>query len=332
MHRLRPRCSITPSLVWALTLWLALVGIASAQSTGGSFGGSSWGSSSGSSGGSSSSSWSGSSSSSYGSSAGTSGHSYEPPVPVQMLIAVTFLAFLYWLLLWRGGLLGRLAARAARIDVSMLQLSLDARARRFVQGTLTELAKSGDARTPEGRARLLGATARALSSARLAWIHAAVRNFDPMPPERAQAEHQRLVSEARAGFQHELVRNEGGRTTTEVAPALTPREHEGDGVVLVTLVVASRRTLRNPSASDQAALAALLSTLAELKPAELVALDVVWTPAADEDRMSTDELEARYPGLTRLGAPAGRVFCAHCGGPHAAELTICPHCGAPRSA
>ena len=45
--------------------------------------------------------------------------------------------------------------------------------------------------------------------------------------------------------------------------------------------------------------------------------------------MSSDELEARYPELTRLTAIGGRVFCRYCAGPHAAELAKCPHCGAP---
>jgi hypothetical protein len=59
---------------------------------------------------------------------------------------------------------------------------------------------------------------------------------------------------------------------------------------------------------------------------------VIWTPAEENDRMSSAELEARYPSLTKLPSrpAAGRVFCTYCRGPFAAELPKCPHCGAPK--
>lgn len=312
----------------ALALWLALPAFALAQSTGGSFGGSDWGG-----GGSSSSSGGGSwstSGSGYGSSA-SSANSYEPPLWGQLLIVVAFFALMYWLFFWRGGLFRRLATRASGIDVTEVRIALDARARRFVQGKLDALAKTGEGRTAEGRARWLAGVVDALEASRVAWLHGAVRNFARMEPARAQAEHQSLVNAARAQFQHELVRNAGAGASATTPPSLTPREHEGEGVVLVTLVVAARRTITDVVAIDPASLSAHPTELRAIPAASLVAVDVVWTPAAENDRMSSDELEARHAGLTRIGGPAGRVFCSYCGGPFAAELPKCPHCGAPRS-
>lgn len=314
---------------WALALWLALTSLALAQSTGGSFGGSDWGGGSSSSSSSGGGSWS-SSSGSYGGAA-SSANSYEPPVWGQLLIAIAFFAFMYWLFFWRGGLLRRIERRVSGIDVTEVRIALDARARRFVQGKLDALAKTGEGRTAEGRARWLAGVVDALEASRIAWLHGAVRNFARMEPARAQAEHQSLVNAARAQFQHELVRNDAAGTSTAAAPALTPREHEGEGVVLVTLVVAARRTITDVKTIDPASLAAHLAELRSIPAVSLVALDVVWTPAAENDRMSSDELEARHTGLTRIGGPAGRVFCTYCGGPFAAELPKCPHCGAPRA-
>lgn len=314
---------------WALALWLALTSLALAQSTGGSFGGSDWGGGGGSSSSSSGGSWS-SSSGGYGSTA-SSANSYEPPVWGQLLIAIAFFAFMYWLFLWRGGLLRRIADRGARVDLTEIRLSLDARARRFVQGKLDALAKTGEGRTAEGRARWLAGVVDALEASRIAWLHGAVRNFTRMEPARAQPEHQRLVNEARATYQHELVRNDAAGTQTAAAPALTAREHEGEGVVLVTIVVAARREIPDVARVTPDAISGLLATLRSMPAQQVVAVDVVWTPAAENDRMSSDELEARHAGLTRIGGPAGRVFCTYCGGPFAAELPKCPHCGAPRS-
>ena len=47
--------------------------------------------------------------------------------------------------------------------------------------------------------------------------------------------------------------------------------------------------------------------------------------------MSTLELEARYPDLSKIdeSSVGGHVFCAHCNGPYPDELALCPHCGAP---
>jgi hypothetical protein len=66
----------------------------------------------------------------------------------------------------------------------------------------------------------------------------------------------------------------------------------------------------------------------------LVALEVIWSPAAEEDRMSTAELEVLYPELRRIDEATfvGRVFCDYCDYPYAAELGKCPQCGAPAKA
>jgi uncharacterized membrane protein len=307
----------------ALAAWLVVLG-ASAQSTGSSAGGSSWGSESSSSSSSSSGSsggWSSSSSDSYGSVA--SANSYEPPFWGQLLIAIGFFVFCY--LLIKG--FGRLT-RPPNIGVAIVQVAIDARARRFVQDALSKMVATSDTQSKRGLAALLGAAARALTASKLAWIYGRSERWDPAPTQQARATHTLLANDARARFKTELVRKADGQTLAADAPALVAREHEGEGVVVVTLVVASHAKFASGptviGGIDQ-----LLASFAALSAADLVALEVIWSPAAENDRMSTDELEALYPELTRLTAVGGRVFCSYCGGPHAAELAKCPHCGAP---
>lgn len=62
----------------------------------------------------------------------------------------------------------------------------------------------------------------------------------------------------------------------------------------------------------------------------MVAVEVIWTPAEENDRLSSAELETLYPELRKIDEKSmtGRVFCASCAGPFAAELGACPHCGA----
>ena len=307
-------------LACVLAVWLAIATGVEAQSTGSSAGGSSWGSGSSSSSGSSSGSYSGGSS--YSSTG--SANSYEPPYWVQLVVAVAFLAFLFFL--FRG--LGRLA-EGPKITVEVAQVAIDARSRRFVQEALAKAVAEGDTTSQEGLVRLLAAAARALTAARLAWIYAGAQHFAPAAQPQARATHTRAANDARARFQTELVRKADGTTRTQDTPDLVAREHEGEGVVVVSLVVATYAKLPpvDPSRVDQ--LEGLLADLAALPAKQLLALELIWSPSAEQDRMSTDELEALYPELTRLTAVGGRVFCRYCSGPHAAELTKCPHCGAP---
>jgi len=311
-------------LVATALCWL-LASIAIAQSTGSSFGGGDWSSGGGSSGGSSSG-YSGSSGSS------SSGVSYDDPNAIelpywaQLLVFVAFIALLVGLF----RLMTRLQSGGSKIDVALVQIALDARARAFVQTTLRNLGRTGDTLTALGRITLLKAAISALRSSRLAWIYAGSKSFDPMLPARAQAEFKRLADDARAGFQHELERAVDGKKTSTSAPEMRPAEHEGEGAVLVTILVAARTSVRDVRAMRADELDATLVQLAAIAPSQLVALEVVWTPATENDRMSTDELEKHYPTLTKLeGAVGGRVYCGSCRGPYAAELAKCPHCGAP---
>lgn len=103
---------------------------------------------------------------------------------------------------------------------------------------------------------------------------------------------------------------------------------------MVTLFVASDRPVTSPVPRHATALRSALNSLLALGPTNLVALEVVWSPALETDRMSTAELEQLYPELALIdpASIAGRTFCAHCTGPYARELMTCPHCGAPASA
>ena len=61
------------------------------------------------------------------------------------------------------------------------------------------------------------------------------------------------------------------------------------------------------------------------------ALEVIWTPSTENDRMSSAELEVLYPELRRMdeNTVIGRVFCGYCAQPFPAEILRCPSCGAP---
>lgn len=84
--------------------------------------------------------------------------------------------------------------------------------------------------------------------------------------------------------------------------------------------------------TDRSRIVSLLTRLHDLGANELIALEVIWSPAIDADRMSTLELEQFYPELKRLDSsvPSGPIWCTHCNAEYAAELGKCPTCGSSR--
>src|SRR5262245_65116702 len=52
-----------------------------------------------------------------------------------------------------------------------------------------------------------------------------------------------LVDDARARFTHETVSNVQGQRTVTAAPEHTPRSDEGEGLILVSIIVAARTEL-----------------------------------------------------------------------------------------
>lgn len=219
--------------------------------------------------------------------------------------------------------------------VSQLSLGIDWRARRQIQDALTRLAETGDTATPQGLAKLLRETVLALRRAELSWLYAAHEEPEgPLSPQVAEQRFRSLAANARAAFKHELVRNADGHVTSAAAPALQAKASEGEGVVVVHVLVAAYRPLVTVQSNDGRAIRRALDNRAALTADELGALEVIWSPAAEDDRMSTAELEQLYPNL-RLIDPnsiAGRTFCSYCRGPFAMELLECPHCGAPAEA
>lgn len=186
------------------------------------------------------------------------------------------------------------------IDVQTVVLGLDAAARPAVQGAMRRLAETGDTKTNAGLAALLRDAVSTLLAHEASVTHAFVESTQPLAPDAARARFTEAAHRARSRFAVEVVRNADGTTTRREPPVLTPADGE-PGVVIVTVVVA--RTTEIPDRvphPDRAALRAALQDVARTGPDALVAMEVVWSPAEDADRVSVSSLEARHPEIRRL--------------------------------
>ena len=226
--------------------------------------------------------------------------------------------------------LTRAFQHADDVDVSVLRVAIDGRARKFAQNAMKQLAAGAATSTDEGRVQLLRDTTLLVRGLRDAWVYAGADDEPIRDLEHAKQAFDRHVDDARSRFLEETLRNEQGKATAVAASAYTPHGEEGEGLVLVTFVIAARQelyTVKKIRTGDE--LRAALESASTLDVWNLVAVEIVWQPTEDADRLSSIELEAKVPGIVRLpSALVGKAFCAYCGGPYPAELVSCPHCGA----
>ena len=383
--------SLSPlrALLLALALWVALASLATAQSTGGSFGGGDWGSAGGGGGGGGDyggggsygggdyggGSYGGSYGGDYGSGSygGYSGGGYsgggggggscmgvcclavfigffvviaiiqnrrrgnvQPPVMMGGPTAFGGNQSPYGGQMGMGQGMGYTGPDA--IHVTQLSLGLDWRARQALQQHLMMLAQTGDTRSPSGLQHMLSETVLALRRNEISWLYASYKDAGQYPPfsaQQAQGQFQTLATEARSRFQSELVRGAAGQLSQMQTPEMQARADEGKGTVVVTIIIATKsRPMQGFFQPDANQIRNALSDRAAILPQQLVALEVIWSPSAENDRMSTAELEQFYPDLKLIdpNSIAGRIFCAYCSGPFPAELLSCPHCGGPAEA
>jgi uncharacterized membrane protein len=226
-------------------------------------------------------------------------------------------------------------ASGGRPSVIRLRLAIDWHARAALQESLRALAERVDTSRRRDLLEVLHETARRLRAAEVSWLYGSVE--ERVEPNEPAATRLRATwaNEARVGFRIETIRAASGERTTTDAGDLVARAHEGEGLVLVTLVVLSSQPIDSAPAQATSDALAIKATLAELLSpsfeASFAGVDVIWTPSEDNDRMSSAEFEALYLEVAKLDATKliGRRTCTYCRALFAAELGQCASCGAP---
>jgi uncharacterized membrane protein len=339
---------------WLVTMFS--ISSAAAQSSGGSFGSSDFGGGSGGGGGGGGSSYGSGSSSGGGSSEPVSAVTFSIPDPSRgelvrpqafvtasdaerdarddtstivllgssagVFVALS-IAFVW--LNYRFGR-DRYAPPTGPFEIRQVTVAFDWRERAAIQSALADMARdlgAGEIGRRTSSEQAVALLRGACATARYAWF----QTFRLSQAE-AQRRHAALAQELRARFKHELA---GARAQGD-APTIGARAIEGEGLVVVSLVVGWRGHMRElPRSLDAATAAEAFASLRPQPGTDVVALEVVWSPAAENDRMSSAELEALYPELVRLDADPriGRLQCRHCQAIFPAEIGRCPGCGAP---
>jgi uncharacterized membrane protein len=181
-----------------------------------------------------------------------------------------------------------------QFTVRRLSVGFGPSARPALQRDLDAMAAAADLATDEGRLAALHRVAERLLSDASAASHVLLvdveKSLDDAPPF-----FDAMADELRSRYPIETRRNE----------VSTPAVVEGDpsvpGHLVVSVVLGAVGSLPPCRADDRAGLLSSLTALRSLD-AVVVALEVIWSPSVDADRMSLDAMITRYPELTALDA------------------------------
>jgi len=187
------------------------------------------------------------------------------------------------------------------VTVSQLKVVLLASAK-SIQAQLTKLSETADLETNEGLAEFLKDCALALLRKPEYWVYVQSSSDTVADRHQAQVLFERCSVEERSKFSSEAFVRKGDRITIAEDANEAGDPNELPEYIVVTLLVGSEHDtpLFNKVYSVED-LKTSLETLASLPPDYVSVFTLLWTPQAETDSLSQEELLTLYPNLIALG-------------------------------
>ena len=189
-----------------------------------------------------------------------------------------------------------------QVSIAQIQVGLLADAR-SVQSKLDQLAETVNADTATGRMYLLQETRLELLRHPEYWTYAKT-STQQAKLDRAEAVFNQLSLNERGKFTTETLskvnnqlRQADSNAVLNSTGELATVEQERAEYIIVTLLVAATRSLELPKINGEADLRQALQTLGSLDASAIVAIEAIWTPQANGDALTTDDILAYYPDL-----------------------------------
>lgn len=189
-----------------------------------------------------------------------------------------------------------------KVSVGRVQVGLLAQAR-GLQKELNELAFSADTGSAEGRAQVLQEATLALLRHPEYWVYGATQS-QQIALEAAEARFNQLALSERSKFTAETLSNVNNQLREGTnKPALSA---EGGSIVateapseyiIVTLLAGVEGKLELPTINSSDDLRQALRQIGGISSDRLLAVEILWTPQAEGDTLTTDDLLANYPDL-----------------------------------
>lgn len=189
-----------------------------------------------------------------------------------------------------------------KVSVAEVQVGLLANAR-DLQKELDELALTADTGSAAGRTMVLQEASLALLRHPEYWIYGATES-QQTALNAAEAKFNQLSLAERSKFTEETLSNVNHhlRQATEAVLAegsgeLATRIEGGSGYIIVTILVGVEGKLELPKINDSDDLRLALKQIGGIGSDRLLAVEVLWTPQAQGDSLTQDDILAEYPNL-----------------------------------
>ncbi len=185
---------------------------------------------------------------------------------------------------------------STKVSVAEVQVGLLSSAR-YLQQELNELADKADTGTASGRAMVLQESTLALLRHPEYWVYGASVSTQSSL-EAAEAKFNQLALGERSKFTEETLTN----FNAQVKQAISTEKGElvkteSGEYILVTLIIGAEGKLDLPTINGSEDLQQALRQIGSVGAERLLAVEVLWTPQAEGDTLTTDDILAQYPNL-----------------------------------
>ncbi len=192
------------------------------------------------------------------------------------------------------------------VSVTRLQVGLLAQAR-GLQTELNKIAESADTNSPEGRAEVLQEASLALLRHPEYWVYGG-GGTQQVKLNAAEGQFNRLSLAERSKFSEETLSNVNNQLKAalkkEALPAADQIDNptqlisEGPGeYLIVTLLAATLGKFEIPQINSADDLRQALRRIGGIPGDQLLAIEVLWTPQAEGDTLTSDDILAEYTDL-----------------------------------
>jgi uncharacterized membrane protein len=219
------------------------------------------------------------------------------------LIVVGGIGLALWYVIWanRGGKGSSAANRELDNDVvtvSKIQVALLAQDK-AIQPQLAELVSSADLSTSEGRSHHVQEAALALLRSPENWSHVQAKSETLKSREQGRSRFEEWSMAERTKYSQETLTNVAGqlaRKDFEVNPDKDPASYI---VVTLLLGTADDKPLFDEVRTTES-LKQVLSKIASVHPDYLLVFELLWTPQAEGDSLTYDELLTEYADMLQI--------------------------------
>lgn len=186
-----------------------------------------------------------------------------------------------------------------QVSVAQVQVGLLANAR-YLQPELNQLAMRADMGTASGRARVLQETSLALLRHPEYWVYGTAE-AQKTALNSAEAKFNQFALSERSKFTAETltnVENQLSQAANRSSSTITTTDNTETGeYIIVTLIVGAEGKLELPKINGSEDLQQALRQIGSIGSDRLLAVEILWTPQAEGDTLTTDDILANYPNL-----------------------------------